>query len=97
MRAYVIFTGTGPILILTTYPDISDDRLAEKLSHKGITKFIACEAPMERIKGLYGVPFEIIAADLARAEDLRVLDFNGHHIFNSFKLSELGPKVTIGD
>ena len=97
MRAYVIFTGAGPILILTTYAEISDERLVEKLRHKGIAKFIACEAPMERVKELYGVPFEIIADDLAQAEDMRVLDFNGHHVFNSFSLKELGPPVTWGD
>jgi hypothetical protein len=97
MCAYLIFTGSGPILILTTYPSVNDERLVAKLRHKGIAKFIAYEVPLERTRALYGVPFEAIAADLAGQEDLRVLDFNGHHIFASFRLSELGNPVRHGD
>ena len=41
MRAYIVFSGTGPILILTTYPELTDGRLVEKLVHKGIAKFTA--------------------------------------------------------
>ena len=26
-RAYLIFTGTGPILVLSTYPELTDPRL----------------------------------------------------------------------
>jgi hypothetical protein len=97
MRAYLIFTGSGPILILTTYPSVTDPRLAEKLAHKGIAKFIAYEVPLERTRALYGVPFEVIVADLAGAEDVRVLDFNGHHIFSNFHLTELGEPIRHGD
>jgi hypothetical protein len=97
MRAYLIFTGSGPILILTSYSDAGDPRLAEKLHYKGIAKFIAYEVPVERVRALYGVPFEVVAGDLASAEDVRVLDFNGHHIFANFHLSELGEPLRVGD
>lgn len=97
MRSFLIFTGTGPILILTTYPDVTDPRLVIKLRHKGIEKFIAYEVPIHRVQSLYGVPFEVIAADLALSEDVRVLDFNGHHIFANFRLSELGEAIRHGD
>ena len=97
MRAYLIFTGSGPILILTTYADVADPRLVAKLEHKGIAKFIAYEVPLERTKKLYGVPFEVIAADLAGNEDVRVLDFNGHHIFANYHLSELGEAIRHGN
>jgi hypothetical protein len=97
MHAHLIFTGSGPILILTTYPSVTDERLVAKLRHKGIAKFIAYEVPLERTRKLYGVPFEAIAADLVGQEDLRVLDFNGHHIFANFRLSELGEALRHGD
>lgn len=97
IRAYLVFTGTGPILILTTYPSVRDERFTAKLHHKGIAKFIAYEVPIERTRALYGVGFEAIASDLADQEDLRVLDFNGHHIFSGFKLSELGEAIRHGD
>jgi len=97
MRAFLVFTGTGPILVLTTYPDIVDPRLVEKLEHKGIRKYIAYEVPLDHVRELYGVPFEVVAADLAVTEDMRVLDFNGHNIFARFSLRELGDPVMYGD
>jgi hypothetical protein len=97
MLAYIVFSGTGPILILTTYPSLTDRRLVEKLHHKGMTKFIAYEVPIEHVRQLYGVPFEVIAADLEHTEDVRVLDFNGHHIFANFSLKELGEPIKYGD
>jgi hypothetical protein len=97
MRAYIVFSGTGPILILTTYPELTDERLVTKLSHKGIVKFIAYEAPLERVRSIYGVPYEVIAEDLEHTEDLRVLDFNGHHIFSRFSFKELGEPIMCGD
>jgi len=97
MRTFLVFSGTGPILVLTTYPDIVDPRLTAKLDHKGIRKFIAYEVPIDRVRRLYGVPFEVVAADLEETEDMRVLDFNGHHIFSNFSLSELGEPRMYGD
>ena len=97
MRAYVLFSGTGPILVLTTYPSLTDPRLVDKLAHKGISKFIAFELPLDRVRAVYGVPYDVVAADLERAEDLRVLDFNGHHIFSSFSFSELGEPIKFGE
>ena len=76
---------------------MNDERLVAKLRHKGIAKFIAYEVPVERVRRIYGVPFDVIAADLAGQEDVRVLDFNGHHIFASFSLSELGEAIRHGD
>jgi hypothetical protein len=97
MRAYIIFSGTGPILILTTYASLTDERLVERLRHKGIVKFIAYEVPVDEVQRIYGVPFEVIASDLEHAEDVRVLDFNGHHIFSSFSLAQLGDPIKCGD
>ena len=97
MRAYIVFSGTGPILVLTTYPELTDDRLVGKFAHKGIVKFIAYEVPLERVRQIYGVPYEVIAEDLEHTEDLRVLDFNGHHIFSRFSFAELGDPIMCGD
>ena len=43
MKAGIIYTGTGPILILTSYQSFRDPKLIEKLGAKGIKKFIARE------------------------------------------------------
>ena len=52
-RAYLIFTGTGPILVLSTYPSLTDERLIGKLRYKGIDKFIAYEVDLEAVKARY--------------------------------------------
>jgi hypothetical protein len=95
-RAYLIFTGTGPILALSTYPKLTDERLVEKLRHKGIEKFLAYEVELEAVKDRYDEAFNRISSDLAGAEDIRVLDFNGHQIMANFSLDELGDPIKFG-
>jgi hypothetical protein len=95
-RAYLLFTGTGPILVLSTYPDLSDDRLVDKLRYKGIDRFLAYEVSLDAVRQRYSDTFGSVAEDLAGREDLRVLDFNGHQIMANFSLDELGEPVKIG-
>ena len=96
IRSYLIFTGTGPILVLSTYPELSDARLVEKLRYKGIVKFIAYEVSLEAVRERYPGGFPSVAADLEGVEDVRVLDFNGHQIMANFSLDELGDPVKVG-
>ena len=93
MKAGIIFTGTGPILILTTYGSFDDPNLVEKLKVKGIKKFIATEIPLEKVKVKYGNQFNVIMGDLSQSDDLRILDYNGHNVFYNFKFSEMGKPV----
>lgn len=93
MKAYFLFTGTGPIVILTSFDSVENPRLLERLSSKGITKFVACEVPVESAKAKYGNHFEVVCRDLYETDDLRVLDFNGQRAFNSFSFAELGTPV----
>ncbi|MCE5336037.1 MAG: hypothetical protein LLG06_15760 [Desulfobacteraceae bacterium] len=93
MKAGIIFTGTGPILILTSYQSFDDPNFVEKLATKGIQKYIAYELPVEKVKAKYREQFLIIMQDLSQANDLRVLDYNGHHVFTTFSLKELGPPI----
>lgn len=93
MKAGIFFTGSGPILILTSYDSLTATELVEKLSVKGIKKFIAFEVPEGMVKEKYGKHFNIIMNDLHQNDDLRVLDYDGHHVFNNFSLQELGNPV----
>lgn len=90
MKAGVIFTGTGPILILTTYDSLQDPRLAEKLKARGMKKFIAYEVPVDKVKQKYGTHFSVILGDLSQTDDLRILDIDGHHVFLNFSFEEMG-------
>lgn len=93
MKAGVIFTGTGPILILTSYESLTNPAFVEKLAMKGLKKFIAYEIPVEVVKAKYRTQFDIILGDLDQTDDLRVLDYNGHNIFYNFSFSTLGPPI----
>ena len=93
MKAGIYFSGTGPILILTTYASLTDPKLVEKLYAKGIKKFIAYEVSDEKVKERYGMQYNVIMGDLHQTDDLRVLDYDGHHVFNNFSIKELGAPI----
>jgi hypothetical protein len=95
-RAYLIFTGTGPILVLSTYPKLTDERLVDKLRYKGIDKFLAYEVDLDAVQSRYAESFGKVVGDLQGIEDIRVLDFNGHQIMANFSLTELGDPIKYG-
>ena len=93
MKAGIFFTGSGPILLLTSYGELNNSTLVDKLAQKGIKKYIAYEVPENLVKEKYGKKFDVIMGDLKQSDDLRVLDYDGHHVFYNFSLSELGTPV----
>jgi len=93
MKAGIFFTGSGPILILASYDSLTDRNLIKKLAVKGIEKFIAYEIPLDIAEGKYGARFKTIVNDLQKQDDLRVLDWDGHHVFSSFSIKDLGKPV----
>jgi hypothetical protein len=93
MKAGIFFTGTGPILILTSYDNLDNPQLLEKLKIKGIKKFIAYEVPEGAVREKYGLQFNMVLRDLNQSDDLRVLDYDGHHVFYNFALKELGEPM----
>ena len=93
MKAGIIFTGTGPILILTTYDAFEDPKFVAKLEAKGIRKFIASELPIDKVKTKYGNHFNVVMGDLHQTDDLRVLDYNGYNVFYNFSFSEMGKPI----
>lgn len=90
MKGILVFSGSGPLLILSSYPTVDHPDLLAKLKAKGLLKFIAYEVPIDRCKDLYGFTWRDIAADLETADDMRVLDFDGHRIFLNLSLRTLG-------
>lgn len=93
MKAGIFFTGSGPILILTSYNSLTDPQLVKKLGSKGIKKFIAYEITVALAQQKYGSHYQATMSDLKQQDDLRVLDYDGHHIFLEFSLKELGQPV----
>ena len=93
MKAGIFFTGTGPILLLTSYDSLDNPSLVEKLNQKGIKKYIAYEVSEEMVREKYGMQYKVIMGDLYQTDDLRVLDYDGHHVFYNFSLNELGVPI----
>ena len=93
MRSFLLLTETGPVLLLTRCSSITEAGLVDLLNGRGIEKFIAFEVPVSKVQSLYGVPFEVVAADIDDGRDMRILDYNGQHIFSSFSFDELGTAI----
>jgi hypothetical protein len=97
MKAGIFFTGSGPIVVLTSYDSLAKKELVEKFRAKGIKKFIAYEVPVELVRETYGTHYDVVMNDLKQEDDLRVMDYNGHHVFYSFSLKELKEPVYYED
>jgi hypothetical protein len=93
MKAGIIFTATGPVLILTKYDSLIDPALVDRLNAKGITKFIGYDLPLEEVKTRYGNHYDVVMEDLKQDDTLRVVDEEGIHIMESFSLKELSNQV----
>jgi len=93
MKVAMLFTGSGPIVILTSHESVTDTILLEKLRAKGIGRFLAYELPLDLAKERYGGHFATVLNDLHETDDLRVLDYNGERAFALFRLNELGSPV----
>ena len=90
MKSFLLMTGSGTLIILTSHNSIENSILLDKLLAKGIEKFIAYEVPFDLARQRYGEHFNIVANDLHETDDLRVLDYNGDRAFRLFAFSELG-------
>jgi hypothetical protein len=93
MKAALLFAGSGPLVIVTSYASLTDPALLDKLRAKGIKKFIAYEIPLAMAEKRYGGHFQVVMRDLHESDDLRVLDFNGERAFSLFHLNELGVPI----
>jgi len=93
MTAFLVFTETQPLLVMASRAAVSEGRLVEDLTRKGIGKFMAHEVPLEKLRREYGVAFELIEADILDGKDIRVLDSNGGHVFAKIDFADLGQRI----
>ncbi len=93
MKTFMLMTGSGPLMILTSHASIEDPQILQKLAVKGIEKFLAYEVPFDLAKERYGGHFNVVANDLRESDDLRVLDYNGERAFKLFSFEELGVPI----
>lgn len=92
MKAFLLCSGSGTIVVLSSSEDIENKKFLDKLATKGIEKFIAYEIPLALAKERYGHHFDLAAHDLHGARQLRVLDYNGERAMRLFRFDELGAE-----
>ena len=93
MKSILLYTGGGPLVILTSHDSVTDSVLLEKLAAKGIEKFVAYDLPVDTVKQRYAGHYEMVQNDLNETDDLRVLDYNGERAFRLFRFDELGEPI----
>ena len=93
MRALMLITGSGPLVILTSYADLEAPSFLALLDAKGIEKFLAYEIPLELARQRYGGHYRMVMQNLNETDDLRVLDYNGQRAFKLFRFDELGAPL----
>lgn len=89
MKSYLIFTGAGTKIILTSYDSVQHPQLLKKLKLKGITKFIAYQVSLELTRAKYGDYFDTVSCNLGESDDLKVIDYGSDRLSSKFSLDEL--------
>ena len=93
MKAILLLTGAGCMIILTSFDSPTASGLISRLAGKGIQKYIAHEIPLDVARKRYGAHFTAVEHNLHETDDLRVLDFSGERAFKLFPFAEWGPAV----
>lgn len=94
MKAAILFTGNGPLAILTAHGSLNDPDLLARLYRKGVSKFMAFEVPVDTVRDRYGHHFTVVVEDNKQDDELRVLDNDGGRIFDKFPFAEFGAPIT---
>ena len=89
MKSYLLFTVTGPKVILTSYDSIEHPKLLKKLKSEGIAKFIAYEVSIESTRAKFRKYFDGICNYLYESDDLRIMDYSGDSSSEKFSFNEL--------
>jgi hypothetical protein len=81
MNAFLLMTGSGPLVVLTTHESPLAEGFLKKLALKGIDKFMAYSLDDELVHDRYGRHYGA------------VLDHNGFRAFHRFSFDEMGEPV----
>lgn len=88
MKSFLLFTSTGPVLILSKYNSVNQPKLLDRLTTFG--KFVVHEVNLDAVRSCYAAHFEHVFEDPKENQAMIVLDDDGQSIFTNISLRELG-------
>jgi hypothetical protein len=93
MKAALIFTGSGPVLVLNPFESFQSPEFLQRLAASGVGRFIAREVSLELVQERLSTRFSAVIDGLSRGGDLRVMDVDGHRVLSSLSSKDLGPPI----
>jgi hypothetical protein len=93
MTGYLVLTETEPMIVVMPKGASVDGTSARRLADASGDRFVAFEVDISELHNQYGVPFEVVEADIRNGRDFRVLDAVGRRVFQRIRFSRLGRRI----
>jgi len=93
MKAFLLFTSTKRMVILTSYNSVEHPELLRVFGDRGIVKFVAYELSIESTKAKYGASFDKICSGINENNDIRILDYSSENVRSKFSFDELSNPI----
>ena len=93
MKAYLLLTSSGPVLILSAIDFSKKPEKLDKLAAMTSNKFIAYELPIEAVKAKYAAHFAHVLGDPKQTGEIKVLDDDGKEIFTNVRFKNLSTPI----
>ena len=92
LKAYLLFTACGPVLVLTKYDFAGHPELLSKLAAQTSNKFVAHEVPIDAVKAKYSAHYDHILKEPDQS-DIKILDDDGEEIFTNVSFKDLSDPI----
>lgn len=93
MKAYFLWTVTGPQVVLSSCDLVTHPECLKNLANVGVTKFVAYELSLDLVKEKYGEHYSAVVTDPNGTDELRILDTDGVIVLNNFSFKDLGEPI----
>ena len=94
MRCFVVISGAGTMLVLSTFKSSTHPTLVQRFKASGISRLILMEVPLALAEERYDEMFQQLKRQIG-PEDFRILDFSGASVFGKFSFSEMGHPIMV--
>ena len=93
MKAYLLLTSSGSVLVLSTIDFVNNPEKLDKLAAMTSNKFIAYELPVEAVRANYAAHFAHVLGDPNQPGEIKILDDDGEQIFTNVSFKDLSAPI----